>query len=189
MQELDINRLEDEELTLARVLLKNHLITEKAIIAYVDFLNVRDNIGKAYLGELLVKLKYIPQADLDEFIEENRKRHLEFCEELAQKGFISEVQKKTIFEKQKETGRDVISLLTDLNIMTRDVFSRIYGQQKAVLRLGEWLVLNRKVTQEKIDRARKLQKLSGLEDYLSMHGYLPKQTIKLVKDKLAAHSA
>ncbi len=188
METIDIKRLEEEEHTLARVLLKNNLITEKALIAYLDFLNERDDIGKAYLGELLVRLNYISQANLDEFIEENRNLHLKFCEELAHKGFISEEQKKLIFKKQKESGRDVMSLLTDLNIITRDVFSRIYGQQKAVLRLGEWLILKGKVTQEKIDRARKLQKLNGLEDFLSMHGYLPKETIKLVKDKLAAHT-
>lgn len=188
MGNLDLSLIHAEEAFLARVLLKNKIVKPEDVEKYVGFKKMESEIGKAYLGELLIKLGVIKQAVMDEFIEENDQRHLEFCGKLAQDGFFSKEQNDLVVKTHNETGKDVITVLSDKGIMTRDTFARIFNQKTGGLKLGEWLVLNRKVSQVQIDKARKLQTAKSLEEFLVINGSILEQDIKKVKDKIAAHS-
>lgn len=190
MADSKFQSLDEEETILARVLLKNGLITEEALGHYSKFRKMHDATGKTYLGEILVNLGYITGADKEEFISDNNKLHLKFCDMLAEKGFLTKKQKEMIYENHRESGKDVISLLDHLNIMTRDAFSRIYNKFEGVgiLRLGEWLVLKGKVTQQQIERAIDLQKINGLAEFMVFNGYCSEKVMKKVLNKLSGVS-
>lgn len=179
--------LDQEEAALAKILLKNRLVTEEAFDKYIEFKKLHDETGKTYLGEILINLGYITKSDTEEFMEDNNRLHLKFCDTLAERGFLTQDQKKMIYEKYRQTGRDVITLFDELNIMTRDNFSRAYNKHKGIgmVRLGEWLVLNERVTRAQIDRAIDLQKIHGIAEFMVFHQYCPEGTMKKVLEKLS----
>ena len=166
--ESKLSALDAEEAAFARTLFQKKMISKRDLNGYIDFRKNKDEKGKTYLGEILIEQGLITADDLQEFVKEIDGVHMEFCDTLLDKGFLTEAQLETIWRRRDDTGEDVISIMEDLGIMTRDSFARIFDKNSSAgtLRLGEWMVLNKNVTNEQILAARDLQRINTLADYL-----------------------
>jgi len=178
--------LDEEETILAKALQKNKLITEKALNEFIAFRKKKDETGKTYLGRILVDRGLITDDDLQEFVDQSNKRHMEFCDTLLDKGYLTEEQLEHVWRRRDETGEDVIAILEDEGIMTRDSFVKIFDKNTSIgnLRLGEWLVLNKKATNEQILSARDLQRINTLADYLLHNKLVTEEALKKVRAEL-----
>jgi hypothetical protein len=178
--------LDEEETILARTLLRKNLITEKALDGYIGFRKSKDEKGKTYLGKILVDQGFITEDDLQEFVFQSDELHMEFCDTLLDKGYLTEDQLESVWRRRDDTGEDVISILEELGIMTRDNFSRIYDKNTSAgnLRLGEWLVLNKKVTNDQVLAARDFQRINNLVDYLVYHKLVSSEELEKLKSEL-----
>ncbi len=183
---IDIGVLEKHEASLARVLIKAEFVPEKAVQDFIDYKKNTFKTGKPYLGKVLVDMKYISQAALDEFVDENNEAHTKFMETLLKEGYLTDKQSEMLFEKKKETGNDLITLISELNIMTKENYTRIFNNRSYTFKLGEWLVLKNKISQDNLDMALKMRNISSLEEYLLLHGLLKKPVLDKVKEKMAA---
>lgn len=177
--ESKLSALDAEEAAFARILFQKKMISKPDLNGYIDFRKNKDEKGKTYLGEILIKQGLITADDLQEFVKESDELHMEFCDTLLDKGFLTEDQLETIWRRRDDTGEDVISIMEDLGIMTRDNFARIFDKNTSAgtLRLGEWMVLNKKVANDQILAARDLQRINTLADYLIHNKIVTKKDI------------
>ncbi|MBI5177950.1 MAG: hypothetical protein HZA04_01660 [Nitrospinae bacterium] len=185
----DLSILDRDEALLASVLVKNKLVPEGAVDEFARHKRTVLESGKPYLGEVLIELKYLTQADIDQYMKEYEADHNEFLDMLGKEGYLSPEQMKEIKAKRDETGHDLISLVSELNIMTKESYARIFNKRSNSLRLGEWLLTNRKLTQEQLDAALKVRNITRLDEYLVHRQYCTQQTLNRVKEKIAAISA
>ena len=178
--------LDEEETHLAKALQSGNLITEKALSGYIAFRKKKDETGKTYLGQILVEEGLVTEEDLQEFVDQVNELHMDFCDVLVDKGFLNEEQLEHVWRRRDDSGEDVIAILEDEGLMTRDSFSKIFDKNTSAgnLRLGEWLVLSKKVTNEQIFAARDLQRVNTLEDYLLHNKLITEEALKKVTVEL-----
>ena len=178
--------LDEEETILAKALQSNSLITAKELNGYIEFRKKKDETGKTYLGQILVEHGLVTDDDLQEFVDQVNELHMDFCDVLVDKGFLNEGQLEHIWRRRDDSGEDVIAILEDEGLMTRDSFAKIFDKNSSVgnLRLGEWLVLNKKVTNEQVLAARDFQRVNTLEDYLLHNKLIAEEALKNVKSDL-----
>ncbi len=181
----DLSSLEEEEAVLARVLLKNNLLKEEELNRFLAFRETRGTAGKKYIGSTLIDLGYTTQADLDEYVNENHAKHTAFLRKITEEGYVTPEQEALIKNKSRETKGDVVTVISELNIMTRENYIRFFNNREPVLRLGEWLVIKKKITQAQLDYAVKAQSVSSLDDYLTFHNLVKADTLNKVKEKIA----
>ena len=120
--------LDAEEANLAKALQSGGLITKKALNGYIEFRKKKDETGKTYLGRILVRQGLITEEDLQEFLDQSNELHMEFCDFLVDKGYISEDQLEHVWRRRDDSGEDVIAILEDEGIMTRDTFAKIFDK-------------------------------------------------------------
>lgn len=181
----DLSILDKEESSLARVLLKNNLLNEEALNRFLSFRLTRGTVGKKFIGGTLLELGSIVRADLDAYVKENHDTHIAFLRKIADEGFLTLEQFDLVIRKSEETGGDVVTAINELNIMTRENYIRYFNNREHILRLGEWLVKKKKITQEQLDHAVKAQSVNSLEDYLKFHNLVKPEVIDRIKEKLA----
>ena len=177
--ESKLSALDEEEAAFAKTLLQKKMISQRDLTAYIDYRKNKDEKGKRFLGEILKEQGLITADDLKEFVDESDDLHMEFCDKLVDKGYLTEDQLETIWRRRDDTGEDVISIMEDLGIMTRDNFARIFDKNTSAgtLRMGEWMVLNKNVTNEQILAARDIQRVNTLADYLIYNKIVAKKEI------------
>jgi len=177
--------LDKDERKLAKVLLKNKLITEENFLKYLEFKKVHDDKGKQFIGQVLLKLGYLNQSDLDTFIKEQQGPYLKFCGVLEEEGFLMKEHFEKIKELAEENGSDIVQLMHDLNIMTKDNFIKLFEKRAGGrLRLGDWLKMKGLIKSEQLDKAKKIQMVNNFTDYLTLHGMVKVEIINKIKDKL-----
>ena len=178
--------LDEEETILAKKLLSSGMVAEGALNGYIVFRKKKDETGKTYLGQILVELGLVTDDDLQEFVDQVNELHMEFCDVLVDKGFLNEDQLEHVWRRRDDSGEDVIAILEDEGLMTRDSFAKLFDKNTSAgnLRLGEWLVLNKKVTNEQILAARDLQRVNTLEDYLLHNKLITEEALEQVKAEL-----
>ncbi len=181
----DLSLLEEEEAVLARVLLKNNLLTEEELNRFLAFRERRGTAGKKYIGGTLIDLGYISQANLDEYVKENFAQHTAFLHKITKEGYVTPEQEALIKKKSLETKGDVVTVISELNIMTRENYIRFFNNREPILRLGEWLVMKKKISQSQLDYAVKAQSVNSLEDYLTFHDIMNAETLENIKKKIA----
>jgi len=182
----DLKALDIDDRRLAQVLLNNNLIPDEEFTKYLDFRKNRDTNGKAFLGNILIEMNSINEKDLEEYLIEEEKRHYEFCDILVSEGYIREDQLKEVTEKHEATGIPIIVLISEMNLMTKDNFIRLFNNLAYGFKLGEWLLLNGRVTQEKLEAAKEAQRVNRLADYLVYHGICSRDTLDKVQEKIAS---
>jgi len=184
---IDFSLLEDEDRVIAQVLLKNNIATKGDIEAYLNFKKLHDEVGKEYLGKILLRLGYIDEQVTDEFLHEQAKPVLEFTQSLVKDGFLSKDIFNELERLHEKDGGEIMSLVQELNFMTKDQFVRIFTQKMGgLLRLGEWLVFKKKVTNEQVEEAMQIQKATNLSDYLVLKKICKESVIAKVKEKLSS---
>ncbi len=181
----DLSDLEQEEAALARALLKHNLLKEEDMNRFLAFHANRITAGKKYIGGTLISLGYITQADLDAYVKENSDKHAAFLHKITEEGYFSREQEDLILRKARETGGDVVTVISELNIMTRENYIRFFNNREPVLRLGEWLISKKKITQAQLDHAVKAQSITNLDDYLKFHNLVKAEVVDKIKQKLA----
>lgn len=182
----DLKALDVDDRRLAQVLLNNNLIPEEEFSKYIEFRRDRDTNGKAFLGNILLEMESITEKDLEEYLEEEEKRHFEFCDKLESEGYIRTDQLEELKEQHKKSGTPVIVLISEMNLMTKDNFIRLFNNLAYGFKLGEWLLLHGRVTQEKLVNAKEAQRINRLADYLAYHGICSRETLDKVQEKIAS---
>jgi hypothetical protein len=182
----DLKALDIDDRRLAQVLLNNNLISDEELVQYLEFRKNRDINGKAFLGNILVGMNSITEKDLEEYLSEEEKRHLDFCDILVSEGYIREEQLEELSTRHKETGTPIILLISEMNLMTKDNFIRLFNNLAYGFKLGEWLLLHGKVTQKKLEAAKEAQRINRLADYLAYHGICSRDTLDKVQEKIAS---
>jgi len=185
MDEHLFEALDKDERKLAKVLLKNKLITEENFLKYLEFKKVHDDRGKQFIGQVLLKLGYMKESDLETFIKEQQGPYLKFCGTLEEEGFLMKEDYKKIKKLSEEDGADIVQLMHDLSIMTKDNFIKLFEKRAGGrLRLGDWLKMKGLITPEQLDTAKKTQMVNNFSDYLALHGLVKGEIINKIKDKL-----
>lgn len=182
---LALGVLEQEEASLAHVLLKHHLLKDEDMNRFLSYRVNRRSAGKKYIGGTLIDLGYVTQADLDMYVKENHDKHAAFLRKLSDEGYLTPEQFVLAQRKSEETGGDVVTAINELNIMTRENYIRFFNNREHIPRMGEWLVAKRKITQEQLDRAVKLQNVNSFTDYLKFHDLVNAEVVDKIKEKLA----
>ncbi len=185
--DLDFDALETKEKNLAKVLLKNNLMTEEVFGKYLKFKEECDDMGKQSLWKVLLRLEYLTQGDLDEYIEERKEPYIQFCKTLVNDGFMEQEQWEAV-QEQCKNGKEIVMALSDENVMTRDNFLRSFIRHTGEPRLSEWLVSKAKLTAEQLKNAKKLQRECRLSDFLIQHGFCKENVVRKVEEKIAAVS-
>ena len=180
------NILDDEERALAKALLKDGFITDEILQKFVDFKILRDETGKTYLGEVLINMGVIKEEDVEEYMREHDIQHLEFLEKLAKEGYILEEKLEEFRDMHDTMDVSVVSLLDELDIMTKDHFMKLFNNRFSGFKLGEWLVLKGKVSKEDIEKGREVQKVNSLADYLELNNYCSPDVLSKVKEKIVS---
>ena len=178
--------VQNEEAHLARVLLKNKLLKQEDFDRYLKFREKRDMSGKDYLGDILIKQGLITPEERDEYVEESTKHHLKFCDRMYETGFLTDEQRDLLMKEHKATGKDIVTLLAELGIMTRDTFARLFDKNKEVgiPRIGEWFVRKNKLTNDQVLAARDLQRVNTLIDYVIQNNLIKKEIMDKVLEKI-----
>lgn len=184
----NLDVLETGEAILAKILVKNKLVSEDAIQKFISLKTILLSTGKPALGGVLIALGYIKDGDLAEFIKENESEHVAFVDWLVKRGFMSQEQSLTLLKENNETKRNISALVNDKNIMTKDFYSKLFSNHGRVLKLGEWLVAKGRVTQERLDLAMAVHKISTLEKFLVVHNYVKETVLYKVKEKAGVPS-
>jgi len=178
--------LGEDEITLAKVLVRNKKMTEDQLDSFIALRKTSHSSGKLYLGDVLVKRGMIKEDALDKFFQNNNKQYLKFISHMVDKGLIGESQAKTIMQ-YKEARQNVVMVIERLGIMTKASFIKLFLNYKTALKLGEWLVTNKILDEEKLQDALKEQSISNLEEYVVYHNMVDRQTIDQLKQKLCLH--
>ena len=181
----DLSVLEPDEFLLAQVLLKGCLVTEEDMNGFLAYHHGRETAGKKFIGGVLIHLGYIKQADIDEYVKENHETHVAFLRKMTDEGYLTPEQCALVLRKAKETKGDVITVINDLNIMTRESYIRFFNNRAFVFRLGEWLVSEKKITQVQLDHAMKVQHINTLDDYLRFHNLVNPDILDKIRNKIA----
>jgi len=125
------------------------------------------------------------QSDLETFIKEQQGPYLKFCGTLEEEGFLMKEDVQKIEKLSKEDGVDIVQLMHDLNIMTKDNFIKLFEKRSGGrLRLGDWLKMRGLVTPEQVDKAKEIQMVNNFSDYLALNGLVKEEMINKIKDKL-----
>lgn len=182
---LSLGVLEQEEASLAQVLLKHNLLKDEDMNRFLSYRVNRRTAGKKYIGGTLLELGYVTQADLDMYVKENHDKHAAFLRKITEEGYLTLEQEGLVRRKSEGTGGDVVTAINELNIMTRENYIRFFNNREPVLRMGEWLVAKKKVTQEQLDHAVKSQNVNSFDDYLKFHNLVNAEVVDKIKEKLA----
>lgn len=175
--------MDQSEMKLAKVLLRNNKMTEDQLN---NFLSIRadfEKSGKRYLGDILVHRGYVKQEDIDEFFSENNQMYIKFLDRLIEEGFLSEEQRDEILADEL-SKQNVVAVLEKGGIMTKESFIKLFSKRVNSLRLGDWLLAKRKLSEETLKKALQEQSANRLEDYLVFHGIAKKDLIEGIKKKL-----
>lgn len=176
--------LSQSEVKLARVLIRNNKLTVDQLNVFLKERNRFENDGKKYLGDILVERKYIDRGVLDQFFKENNDLYLAFCERMVVEGFLSEEQLETI-KAHEDAGTNVMSALSKAGIMTKDNFSKLFSKRVNALRLGDWLLTKRKISEENLDMGLKEQNVYRLDEHLLFYKLMSEEFLEKVKEKLS----
>jgi len=179
----DFGSLSENEVILARSLLAKRKISGMQFAQFIQLRNRFDNEGKRYLGDILVGRGDLSKETLDEFFTKNNAAYLEFCHQLLDQGFLRRDHHDRIMADER-SANNVISVIEDLGIMTKESFTKLFGNKSGAIRLGDWLVENKKVTKEKLQDALAEQTLNNLEGYLVYHKIVDRETIDEFKEEL-----
>lgn len=182
---LTLGVLEQEEALLAQVLLKHNLLRDEDMNRFLSFRVNRRTAGKKYIGGTLIDLGYVTQADLDTYVSENHDKHAAFLRKITEEGYLTPEQEDLVRRKSEETKGDVVTAISELGIMTRENYIRFFNNREPVLRMGEWLVAKKKITQEQLDHAVKSQSINTFDDYLKFHNLVNAEVVDKIKEKLA----
>lgn len=181
----DLSVLGPDELITAQALLKHSLLKEGEMNRFLEFRHERETGGKKFIGGVLIQLGYIKQADIDNYVKENHGTHVAFLRKMTDEGYLTPDQCAQVLRSAKETGSDIITVINDLNIMTRESYIRFFNNRSFVFRLGEWLVSQGKITQVQLDHAMKVQNINTLDDYLRFHNIVDAEILDKIKNRLA----
>ncbi|MBI4666569.1 MAG: hypothetical protein HY751_09195 [Nitrospinae bacterium] len=184
--ELDMESLDPNEAKLAKVLLDNGKLTQEQVKEYLDFRADLEKGGKKYLGDILVERGYLPRQVVDDFFTEHNQLYLDFCSRLKDEGFLNREQFNQIMA-HPHSDTNVVSVMEDLGIMTKENFSKLFANKVNALRLGDWLLAKRKIDPALLTKALAEQKIYRFEDYLVYHDLAPKSLIDYIKSKLGMH--
>ncbi|VAX24529.1 hypothetical protein MNBD_NITROSPINAE02-1984 [hydrothermal vent metagenome] len=177
------NILDPNELKIAKVLLHNKKITNDQFNKFLKERNRFERNGKRPLGDILVEMGYIQKNVVDQFFKEHNDLYLDFSKRLVQEGFLNqELLEKLMAHKDAKTN--IVAALENLSIMTRENFINLYSKRVNALRLGDWLLIKKKIDNAKLEKALKYQSIHRLEDYLVYHKIVDENMIKKIKDKL-----
>lgn len=178
--------LEQEEASLAQVLLKHNLLKEEDMNRFLSNRATRRTTGKKLIGGVLIDLGYITQADIDAYLAENHEAHVAFLRKMTDGGYLTPEQAEIVLRKAEEIGSDVVTAICNINIMTRDNYIRIFNKQTSILRMGEWLVSEKKkITREQLNYALEAQGINAFDDYLKFYNLVHPTVVDKIKEKLA----
>lgn len=178
--------LGEDEITLAKILVRNKKITSQQLDSFIELRKKSHSAGKQYLGDVLVKRGMIKEEVLDKFFEKNNEQYLKFIAHMVDQGLLGEGQRKKIM-RHKEARQNVVMLIEQLGIMTKASFIKLFLNYQNALRLGEWLVANKILDEDKLQDALKEQSISNLEEYVVYHNMLDRKTMDQIKQKLCLH--
>jgi len=178
--------LGEDEITLAKVLVRNKKMTEEQLDSFMEMRKKSNSAGKRYLGDVLVRRGMIKAEVLDKFFANNNKQYLKFIDHMVERGLIGEGQVKEIM-RYKEARQNVVMVIERLGLMTKASFIKLFLNYQNALKLGEWLIANKIVEEDKLQDALKEQSISNLEEYVVYHDMLDRQTIDQIKQKLCLH--
>ncbi|MBI3582244.1 MAG: hypothetical protein HY098_09280 [Nitrospinae bacterium] len=184
MDIVNIEVLDPNEAAMAKVLIRNNLAPVQAFNDYISFKKRLLKYGKPFLGDILFAMDYITKDDLDLFEDESEKEHSGFIESLCQKGFLTQEQRDDLLKQQKETGTHMAALIIERQIMTKEIYNKLFQNSAIALKLGEWLVARGKISAEKLDEALEFQKVANLENYLVHHLKFNKEVLGKIKAKM-----
>lgn len=182
----NIEVLDPGEASLAKVLVRNNLVPAQAVN---DFITLKKRLlvaGKPFLGEVLIAMSFITQADLDQFVADNEKDHAEFINSLCQKGFLTKEQHQVIVATHEKTGKNMASIVADHQIMTKENYNKQFSNSAMALKLGEWLVVIGRVTQERLDKALEFRNVATFDSYLVNRLNFKKEVLRKIKNKIGA---
>jgi len=179
----NMGAITENEKKLARILIEKNKLSKKQFGRFVQLRKEFDNKGKRYLGDILVDRGLVSKETLNDFFTENNKFYLRFCDQLLKQGFLQTEQYNSIMDDGR-SGVNVVSVIERQGIMTKESFTKFFWNNTSALRLGEWLVENKKLDKKSLDDALAEQSVNNLEDYLVYNKILTMETIDLVKEKL-----
>jgi len=180
----NIEVLDLNEAAMAKVLIRNKLVAEQAVNDYISFKKQLLKSGKPFLGEILTAMNYITRSDLDEFENDNEKEHLDFIEALCQKGFLTNEQHDDLVRQHDETGKTMAALISKRQIMTKEIYNKLFHNSAIALKLGEWLLVRGKITEERLHRALEFQKVATLESFLVNRLNFKKEVLRKIKARM-----
>ncbi|MDH5639123.1 MAG: hypothetical protein OEZ04_11600 [Nitrospinota bacterium] len=186
---MDIEKIEcltEREKKIARRLLDDGSITTGEFREFLVKREKIDTVGKMHLGDLLIKDGHITRETLDDFFTENNRLYLDLLGQMVDGGYISKEQYATIL-KDKASKLNVVAALENSKIMTRENFIRLCANRMDLFKLGEWLVMRKKIEPEILKRALAEQHVNNLEDYLLHHDMVAKERIAELVDVMGLH--
>ncbi len=178
-----VNILDPNELKIAKVLLHNKKITNDQFNRFLKERKRFERDGKLPLGDILVEMGYIQKKVVDQFFKEHNGLYFDFAKRLAQEGFLSEELLNKILA-HKEAKTNIVAAIEKLSIMTRENFINLYSKRVNSLRLGDWLLIKKKIDNAKLEKALEYQSVHRFEDYLVYHKIIDKDMINKIKNKL-----
>jgi hypothetical protein len=176
--------LEPGEAAMAKILVRNNFVPQETIDQFVALKQTLITSGKPVLGGILIALGYITDKDLEDFINENEGQHIAFVDTLLDRGFLTAAQRETLLEEHAETKQNIATLVSKKNIMTKEFYNKLFNNQGFSLKLGEWLIANKKVDQRRLDEALKLHNITTLEKFLIVHNHVDEQVLNKIKGKI-----
>ena len=182
ISEHGMETIDPSEVRLAAALVKTGLIGKEVIAEFIASRKKRDADGKKYLGDILVEKGFVKREDVEEFFTENNQLYLNFCDKLVEDGYLSGDNHFRIMSDPKSKV-NVVSLMEDLGIMTKESFTKLFAKRVNALRLGDWLVAKRRIGAALITQALEEQKIYRLDDYLVFHKILQKEQLESFKIK------
>ncbi len=180
---LDTSLLEPDEIRFAKVLMSNKLMAREDFARFLAERRRFDTDGKRYLGDLLVDRGLISADDVERFFQENNRRYLTFLDDLREAGYLSRPQYREVME-DAESSVNVVNALERLSIMTKASFIQLFSKRVNALRLGDWLLTNRKIDKETLEKTLNEQRVYRLEDWLVTQGLMSEEKITAIQRKL-----
>ncbi len=181
---LDTDLLEQLEKDLANVLYEGGKLNRATFDDFIGMRKRSDKDGKPYLGDILVTRGYVDREHVESFFEQNNALYLNFCEELAESGFMSKDQLEKVLADDA-SKRSVVSVMERLGIMTKASFTKHLSNRVNTLRLGDWLLAKGILDKVKLNNALEEQNIYRLEDYVVYHGIASREEIDKIKSALA----
>ncbi|MDH5677141.1 MAG: hypothetical protein OEZ55_04835 [Nitrospinota bacterium] len=186
---MDIDKIEylsERERRIARALLDDGSISLPEFREFLLRRERTDKNGKAHLGDILIKEGHITQQTLDEFFQDNNRLYLALLDKMREGGYISPAQYAIVI-KDEVSKTNVVSALEKNNIMTRANFVRLCANRMNLFKLGEWLVMRKKIEPKVLERALEEQRVNNLEDYLVHKGLVKKERISELVEIMGLH--